>query len=237
MTSTNLPPTRTDTGATEARSMSTSDREPAAPTFERVRRLAKQLTRECRAGDAAALRRVQAQLSSLASLDPIAAAARVRLADVQHALAREAGVENWAALKHLIQSQEPLIEQTARFLRALPEGDLGTMRRALEASPAVARTSIHAACAACDAETVERWLAKSTVLATAKLRDTGWTPLDCLAASPLFALDEKHGEASAAIGRRLLALGADANTFTPPPGGGEGRLSVLYRASQNGNAG
>src|SRR5262245_40875996 len=101
--------------------MSSPDREPAAPSFERARRLAKQLTRECRAGDATALRRIQAQLPQLASLDPSAAAARVRLADVHHALAREAGVENWAALKQRILSQEPLFVQTARFLRALPE--------------------------------------------------------------------------------------------------------------------
>src|SRR5436189_6407919 len=114
---------RTDPGAVEGRSMSDHDREPAAPAFERVRRLAKQLTRECRTGDASALRRVQAQLPRLAALDAASAAARVRLADVQHALAREAGVENWAALRHLVQSQEPLIQQTARFLRALPEGD------------------------------------------------------------------------------------------------------------------
>src|SRR5262245_20273083 len=217
--------------------MSTSDQESSTASFERMRATAKQLPRERRAGAASALRRVQVQPPHLASLDSAAAATRVRLADVHHALAREAGVENWAALKRLIESQEPLIAQTARFLRALPEGDEKTMRRALEAAPDLARTSIHAACAACDADAVERWLAKEAALATAKFRDTGWTALDCLAASPLFALDEKHRDQSVAIGRRLLALGADANTFTTLPDGGEGKLSVLYRASQNGNTG
>lgn len=216
--------------------MSTPERESTTPSFERVRRLAKQLTRQVRAADATALQRVQAQLPGFASLDATAAAASVRLADVQHALAREAGVENWGALKRRIESQEPLIEQTARFLRALPEADLATMRRVLEQFPEVARTSIHAACAACDADAVERWLAQDATLATAAFRDTGWQPLACLAASPMFAADDTRRDASIAIGRRLLALGADANSFTKPPEG-EGHLSVLYHASQNGNPG
>jgi ankyrin repeat protein len=136
------------------------------------------------------------------------------------------------------QAQEPLIDQVARFLRAVPEGDLATMRRVLEGFPEVASTSIHAACAACDAGAVERWLARDASVATAKLRDTGWTPLDCLAVSPMFGIDDAHREASVAIGRRLLALEADANTFTlASPDDSSSRLSVLYRASEQGNRG
>jgi hypothetical protein len=112
------------------------------------------------------------------------------------------------------QSQEPLIAQTARFFHALSDGDAATMRRVIEQFPEVARSSIHAACARCDADAVERWLAKDPATAKARFRDSGWTPLDCLAASPLFALDDAHRDGSVAIGRRLLALGADANTFT-----------------------
>ena len=136
------------------------------------------------------------------------------------------------------QAREPLIDQVARFLRAVPEGDLATMRRVLEGFPEVASTSIHAACAACDAGAVERWLARDASVATAKLRDTGWTPLDCLAVSPMFGIDDAHREASVAIGRRLLALEADANTFTlASPDDSSSRLSVLYRASEQGNRG
>lgn len=162
----------------------------------------------------------------------------MRLADVHHALAREAGLESWAALKTLIQSQEPLIAQVARFLRALPEGDLATMRRVLERFPQVANTSVHAACAACDAAAVELWLTRDPALASARFRGSGWTPLDCLAASPLFTIGEAHRVASFAIGERLLVLGADANTFTTATNGEpESKLSVLYRASEQGNSG
>ncbi len=123
--------------------MSVPTPEPQAPpadSFERLRRIAKQLTRACRAGDAAALARVRASLPRLAAMDDATVASTVRLADVHHALAREARVENWAALKALVQSQEPLIEQVQRFMRAIHDGDGATMRRVLESHPEVART-------------------------------------------------------------------------------------------------
>ena len=218
--------------------MSVPDREPQAPSFERVRAVAKQLTRDCRRGDASALERVQAQLPRLASLDAATVAASVRLADVQHALAREAGVENWVALKTLVRSQEPMIAQLERFLSALPEGDRAAMLRALERHPEISATGIHAACAACDAEGVERWLARDPPLAVQPHAGRGWRPLDCLAASPLFDLDDAHRSASVAIGERLLALGADPNTFTSSNDGhSDVKLTALYRASEQGNAG
>ena len=216
--------------------MSTRDGEPTAPAFERLRTTAKRLTRDCRAASPEALARVRAHLPRLAALAPADAAARVRLADVQHALAREAGVENWAALKELVLAQEPFIAQVERFHRALLDGDRATMVRILGAHSEVARSSIHAACAACDAAAFEAWLARDPSQALAKHGGHGWTPLDALSASPLFDLDDAHRAASVAIGRRLLDIGADANTFTPVEDDPNGKLSVLFRASQNGNA-
>ncbi|HTR97466.1 MAG TPA: ankyrin repeat domain-containing protein, partial [Candidatus Acidoferrales bacterium] len=217
--------------------MSDSVREPSAPTFERARALARQLTRDCRARDASALKRVQAQLPRLAALDPPAAAASVRLADVQHALAREAGLESWAALKHLLQSREPLARQIERFLFALVAGRPEAMRSLLERFPGIAGANLHFACAACDPDAAERWLVRDPAGATAPLNGHGWRPLDCLAASPLFSLDDAHRAASVAIGERLLALGADPNTSSRGDGEGEGPLSALFRASQVGNTG
>src|SRR5439155_20037533 len=51
------------------------------------------------------------------------------------------------------------------------------------------------------------------------------------------AIDAVHAAASVAIGERRLATGADANTSTPQPDAPAIRLSVLYRASERGNAG
>ena len=218
--------------------MSGPDREPPAPSFERVRQRAKRLLRDCRRGDAASLARMRAVLPRLAALDDLGLATQIKLADVQHALAREAGLENWAALKHRVESAEPFIHQVTRFLRALGENDGDTMRHVLERFPDVARSSLHAACAACDRPVAEAWLARDPSQVTAGIgRGSGWTPLVCLAQSPLFAIDEPHAAASVAIGERLLAMGADANTSTPQPADPAIRLSVLYRASERGNAG
>jgi ankyrin repeat protein len=218
--------------------MSGPDREPPAPSFERVRQRAKQLLRDCRRGDAASLARMRAQLSRLAALDDSGLATQIKLADVQHALAREAGLENWAALKHQVESAEPFIHQVTRFLRALGENDGDTMLRVLERFPEVARSSLHAACAACDRAAAEAWLARDPAQVTAGIgRTSSWAPLVCLAQSPLFAIDEAHAAASVAIGERLLAMGADANTATAVPDDPSARLSVLYRASERGNAG
>lgn len=221
--------------------MSDSAPDPAAPTapaaslFERTRALAKRLLRECRAGDAAALERVRAQLPRLAALAPAEAAAAVRLADVQHALAREANAANWAALKATVEAAEPLARQVARFLQALPGSDFDTMRRVLESHPDVARTSIHAACAALDPALVEAWLARDPALATARFADSTWTPLACVAASPLFRLGAERVNASVAIARRLLALGADPNA-TARVHGDAHPLPVMYFASVQGHA-
>ncbi len=218
--------------------MSGPDREPPAPSLERLRQRAKQLLRDCRRGDAPSLARMRAMLPRLAALDAAAAATQIRLADVQHALAREAGLENWAALKQTIEAAEPFVQQVARFLHALGENDGDTMRHVLERFPEVARSSLHAACAACDRPAAEAWLVRDPSRVTAGIRpDNDWTPLVCLAQSPLFAINEALATASVAIGERLLAMGADANTSTPQPDDPAIRLSVLYRASERGNSG
>ena len=219
--------------------MPDSDPRSAVPSFERLRKSAKQLLRDCRAGDAAALQRLQSRLPRLGSLNPADAARAVRLADVQHALALEAGVEHWAALRHTIESLEPLVAQVQRFVHAMVAGDATTMQRVLAAHPEAAKAAVHTAAAACDEATVNAWLARGAAHATQPLAPgRGWTPIECLAASPLGVLDADHLAVSERIARTLLAAGADANATTNPPDTEPGvRLTALYRASERGNAG
>ena len=203
-----------------------SDPRSAAPSFERLRKTAKQLLRECRAGDAVALQRVQSRLPRLGSLDPAGAAGSVRLADVQHALALAAGLEHWAALRHHIEGLEPLVAQVQRFVHAIVEGDAATMQRVLAAHPDVAKTYLHTAAAAVDEATVNAWLARDASVAKQPLAPgRGWTPIECLAASPLAVLDPEGAAASERIARVLLAAGADANATTNPPGPRAGRAA------------
>jgi hypothetical protein len=59
--------------------------------------------KQCRSGDVAALQRMRAELPRLAELNDERAAFEIRLADIQHALARERGYANWGELKRLDQ--------------------------------------------------------------------------------------------------------------------------------------
>lgn len=220
--------------------MSDSIREPGAPeparSFEQSRALAKRLLMDCRSGDAAALERVRGRLPQLAALTLAAAAAAVKLADVQHALAREAGLSNWAALKRAYEAAEPLAAQLRRFIGAWHDADAAVMRRVLETHPDVAKTSIYAACGACDEALVRAWLARDPALATAPYGGSSWTALVALAASPLFDTSPAHAAASVSIGRTLLDAGADPNQTVPQPGSDHLRLPVLYFAARVGNA-
>jgi hypothetical protein len=69
--------------------------------LEFLRKEAKALLKRCRSRDASTLRRIRAGNPRVASFDDQRVAAEVRLADVQHVLAREHGYVNWAELKRL----------------------------------------------------------------------------------------------------------------------------------------
>ena len=90
------------------------------PSLEQLQKQAKELLRQHRAQDPAALTRL-----------PLAAP---KLADAQFAIAREAGFPTWAALKHPIESQHPSgleqFEQLAQSVAdAYSSGDAEAIRR------------------------------------------------------------------------------------------------------------
>ena len=68
--------------------------------LEQQRKLAKDLIRAARAGDPAALARIR-PVRPGAAVPP-----RLRLADAQHAVAREAGFESWPKLVADIQGRD-----------------------------------------------------------------------------------------------------------------------------------
>ena len=75
--------------------------------LEFLRKEAKALLKRCRSRDAAALARMRAELPRLAELDDERAAADIKLADVQYALARESGFPNWGRLKRGADFSQP----------------------------------------------------------------------------------------------------------------------------------
>ena len=129
------------------------------PNFQNInleffRKQAKALLKRCRAGDAQALARIHQQLPKLIDADGI------RLADVQHALAREHGYANWAALK---RHDDPI----ERFLNAVRSGALKQAQHESAELPEIAEESIHAACAIGDHDAVTHHLSLDASLATA----------------------------------------------------------------------
>jgi len=79
-----------------------ASRLPARPSLEQLRKQAKHLLREFRAGDASASRRVRAVLPRV-----IDGASALALADAQFVLAREYGFQSWAALVHHVDRLAP----------------------------------------------------------------------------------------------------------------------------------
>ena len=97
---------------------------PARPDLEQQKKLAKELLRAFRAGDAEAAARMRAELPDKAELS---------LTDAQYVLAREYGFASWRELRDRIEQQAaaqlPPIE---RFKRAVQEGDARSLRSVLE---------------------------------------------------------------------------------------------------------
>jgi hypothetical protein len=97
---------------------------PARPNLDQQKKLAKDLLRAFRDGDAEAAARMRAELPDKAELS---------LTDAQYVLAREYGFPSWRALTEQIEQrtldQLPPIE---RFKRAVHHGDANALRAVLE---------------------------------------------------------------------------------------------------------
>jgi ankyrin repeat protein len=113
---------------------------PARPSLEQLRKQAKELLKQFRAGDSAASARLRAQNPRLDPDD------RPTLADAQLALAREYGFRSWARLKHHVEAvqrpadfDEPIWgRDTWPFLVAVYQGDESSVREMLKRDPSLA---------------------------------------------------------------------------------------------------
>jgi hypothetical protein len=181
------------------------EQEGVVSTLEFLRKSAKTLLRACRAGDAASIARLRSALSHLAGLDDVAIAATVKLADVQHALARERGYASWAELK---RHDEPV----ERFLVTIRGGLTNTAKRLLSEAARLAHESVHVACAIGDVSLLERHLAHDARLATAE--HAGWPPIVYACASPLHRVSARHSSGIVECVKALLDRGVDPNTYT-----------------------
>lgn len=86
---------------------------PARPSLEQLRKQAKELLKDYRAGDALAAERMRAVIPRLAGADQ----SGVTLADAQFALAREYGFENWAGLVQRVTAAQMAESRLGRYER------------------------------------------------------------------------------------------------------------------------
>jgi hypothetical protein len=110
---------------------------PARPSLEQLRKQAKELLKDYRAGDAAAIERMHAIITRLADS---ASTESLTLADAQFCLAREYGFENWAKLVRHVETINPTEYQTryeklAQDIVATYHGDAAAHQRLDEQLP------------------------------------------------------------------------------------------------------
>lgn len=111
---------------------------PARPSLDQLRKQAKKLLRDYRAGNAAAIARLRTHIPRLAEAGP---SSEMILADAQFVLAREYGRENWAQLvQHITAAQMAAgrlerYEKLALDLVSAYQGDAGALERLNELFP------------------------------------------------------------------------------------------------------
>lgn len=205
-----------------------------APNLELLRHLARKLLKAAHAADPDALRRMRA-VPRLAGVTDATLAATARLADAQHALAREHGADSWPKLKQLIEEDYPLPVQAERLLAFVRQGQAGSVRRLLALHPELAGFHFLTACVAGAPGPLERALTADPRNARALHSPSGWRPLLYVCASPAAAGDAGAVGAFDRCAELLLEAGAEADTAHPGEGGDEPGppQSALYYACLN----
>jgi ankyrin repeat protein len=189
---------------------------PRHPDLEQLKRQAKELLRSARAGDPAAIARFRAlpafQPSSEEQLPRISLALR----DAQSTIAREYGFTSWNALSEQVALLTLQFGDAVReFVEAATDGRAERAERLLRLHPGIVGANFQVALVTGDAQRANAWLAENPALALEADGPRGWEPLlyVCHTSLRLGAVADPDG--LVAIARRLLALGAKADTRFP----------------------
>ena len=206
-----------------------------ADSVDQLRRGAKQVLRQVRAGDAVMIARLRKVLPRLESLDDEAVSANIKLADIQHAIARQRGLTSWRELTRYLQQLDPVHVHAARFLHAVREHHLDEAKKLFTARPELASYSIHTAAAVADAGEVANFVAKDPANATRPSVPDKAEPI-------LYASDARLSRALGvsetdrfAVVQTLLDAGASANTFVALADGQQSPIPALYFACVSNN--
>jgi ankyrin repeat protein len=189
---------------------------PDSPDLDQLRKQAKDLLRDARAADPAALTRFRI-LPSLArpSADALARAP-LALHDAQSVIAREHGFPSWNALRERVEELTLGFDDAVReLIEAATDGRTSRAERLLARYPRIASASFHTALVLGNAAVAASHLARRPALAREAGGPRGWEPLHYACYDSLGTSSLLDADGLVAIARRLLALGADPNTRFP----------------------
>ena len=189
---------------------------PDSPDLDQLRKQAKDLLRAARAGDHTASTRFRILPSLANASDDELARAPLALHDAQSAIAREHGFPSWNALRDRVEELTLGLDDAARELvEAATDGRTSRAERLVVLHPHIRTASFHAALVLGDVATVESHLARRPALAREAGGPRGWEPLHYVCYDSLGTSAVADASGLVAVARRLLELGADANTRFP----------------------
>src|SRR5262245_49269354 len=189
---------------------------PERPNLEQLKRQAKDLLRSARANDDTALRRFRILPSFGGRSDADLRQAAIALHDAQSVIAREDGVDSWNALReHVEEIGFELDAAVEQFIEAATGGRRDRAERLLTRHPGIAGANFYTALLLGDAAAIERRLTAEPTIATTPGGSRGWEPLHYVCHSAVIGASASREAGLVTIARRLIALGADANTRFP----------------------
>ncbi len=188
---------------------------PERPDLGQLRKQAKDLLHDIRAGKPEGLERVESKDRT-----------NFALTDAQRVLAREYGFASWAKLKLFVESRT-LDDAAAQLIEAALGGQKSRVAALLEEYPTLASRSVFTAAALGDESHVRKMIERDAAQAAASGGPRNWKPL-------LYVCFGRCGgddAARAAIARLLLAHGANPNASWKHVDWPDAPLSALYGAT------
>lgn len=196
----------------------TPKRLPDHPDLEQLKRQAKDLIRDARSGDTAALNRFRLLPAFAGLSEEELARASPALHDAQSVVAREHGFESWKVLRRRVSELAGnLHDAVEAFVDAATGNRAEEAWRLLQQHPGIAGATFHTAVLLGDVPTVEARLSEKPGLAVRSGGPRGWEPLLYVCHTSLHRSSGEavRPDAMVAIARRLLELGADPNARFP----------------------
>ncbi|HEY7292441.1 MAG TPA: ankyrin repeat domain-containing protein [Vicinamibacterales bacterium] len=189
---------------------------PERPNLEQLKRQAKDLLRDARANQAAAVARFRILPAFADKSTSDLALLRLALHDAQSVIAREYGLESWSSLKEHVEELSLEFDAALdQFLEAATDGRPDRAERLLARFPGIARAHFHTALLLGDAAIVEKRLADNPALATELGGSRGWQPLHYVCHTAVGARTDAREKGLVAVARALTARGADPNLCYP----------------------